>query len=317
MYHIVGPDTLLVGATNSASSVFLSTVPNDNQITLNWTETVPWTNLNYEVYRGNSIGGIFALIGSTTSQSYTDTNLINGATYCYKVKSIGQYSDPSLVNPIENFSQEVCDSPIDLTPPCPPILTVDNDCVDELNYLSWTNPNNSCADDVTRYRIFYSPTVGGTFIEIGTKNDPTDTTFDHNFFGSIAGCYYITALDSIQYNNESVPSNIVCVDNCPIYFLPNVFSPDGDGINDFFTPILPYKFVDSIEFVIYNRWGNEVYRTSDPDLGWDGNDQETVLPVSEGVYFYVCRVYSIRLDGVDETNLKGSISIFRGVGRQN
>ena len=317
MYHIVGPDTLLVGATNSASSVFLSTVPNDNQITLNWTETVPWTNLNYEVYRGNSIGGIFTLIGSTTSQSYTDTNLINGATYCYKVRSIGQYSDPSLVNPIENFSQEVCDSPIDLTPPCPPILTVDNDCVDELNYLSWTNPNNSCADDVTRYRIFYSPTVGGTFIEIGTKNDPTDTTFDHNFFGSIAGCYYITALDSIQYNNESVPSNIVCVDNCPIYFLPNVFSPDGDGINDFFTPILPYKFVDSIEFVIYNRWGKEVYRTSDPDLGWDGNDQETGLPVSEGVYFYVCRVYSIRLDGLDETNLKGSISIFRGVGRQN
>lgn len=317
MYHRVGTDTVLVGGTNDASSVFLTTIPNDNRITLNWTENVPWTNSSYEVYRGNSIGGIFNLIGTTSSQTYVDSNLINGATYCYKVKSIGQYSDPSLVNPIENFSQEVCDSPIDLTPPCPPVLAIDNDCEDEMNYLSWTNPNNSCADDVTRYRIFYSPTPDGPFFEIGTKNDPTDTTFNHNYFGSIAGCYYITALDSIQYNNESEPSNVVCVDNCPIYFLPNVFSPDGDGINDFFTPILPFKFVDSIEFVIYNRWGNEVYRTSDPNLGWDGTDQKTGLPVVEGVYFYVCAVYTIRLAGLDETLLKGNISIFRGAGRQN
>ncbi len=318
MYHIVGPDTLLVGGTNSASSVFLTSTPSDNVITLNWSETVPWTNNNYEIFRGNSIGGVFTLIGTSTTQTYVDSNLVNGATYCYKVKSVGQYSDPSITNPLENFSQEICDSPIDLTPPCPPVLAIDNSCEDELNYLSWTNPNNSCADDVTRYRVFYAPTAAGPFVEIEFKNSPTDTTLTHNNFGSIAGCYYVTALDSIRYNNESLPSNIVCVDNCPIYFLPNVFSPDGDGINDKFHPILPYKFIDSIEFIIYNRWGNQVFRTDDPMINWDGTDQESGQPVTDGVYYYVCRVYAIRLSGLSETELKGSISVFKNKnGRAN
>lgn len=318
MYHVVAGDTLLVGESNSASSVFLSSVPNDNQISLSWTENVPWSNSTYEVYRGNSIGGLFSLIGTTSVQNFVDSNLQNGQVYCYKVKSIGQYSDPSITSPLENFSQEICDQPIDLTPPCAPVLSIDNSCEDEQNYLTWTNPNNSCADDVTRYRVFYAPTPEGPFVEINTVNSPLDTNLVHNDMGSIAGCYYVTALDSIQYNNESVPSNVVCVDNCPIYFLPNVFSPNGDGINDVFIPILPYKFIDSIEFVIYNRWGNEVFRTSDPMINWDGKDQETGKDVVDGVYFYACRVYSIRLTGLTETKLKGSISLFRNsAGRAN
>ena len=318
MYHIVAGDTLLVGESNSASSLFLTTSPNDNQIALSWTENVPWTNNSYEVYRGNSIGGSFSLIGTTTLQSYVDSNLQNGRTYCYKVKSIGQYTDPSIVSPLENFSQEVCDQPIDLTPPCPPVLSIDNSCEDELNYLIWSNPNNDCADDVTRYRVFYSQTPEGPYVEITFINDPNDTTLVHNDMGSIAGCYYVTALDSIQYSNESVPSNIVCVDNCPIYFLPNVFSPNGDGINDVFRPILPYKFIDSIEFVVYNRWGNVVFRTSDPMLNWKGLDQETGKPVVDGVYFYTAKVYAKRLTGLSETKLNGSISLFRNSeGRAN
>ncbi|MEN8810900.1 MAG: gliding motility-associated C-terminal domain-containing protein [Flavobacteriales bacterium] len=149
-------------------------------------------------------------------------------------------------------------------------------------------------------------------------NDPNDTTLTHDDMGSIAGCYYVTALDSVQYNNESEPSNVVCVDNCPIYFLPNVFTPNGDGINDVFIPILPYKFIDSIEFVIYNRWGNEVFRTSDPMINWTGIDLETGKEVVDGVYFYACRVYSIRLSSLSETKLKGSISVYRnGSGRAN
>lgn len=310
MYHIVGTDTLLIGNSNTASSVFLTAVPNDNQISLTWRENVPWTNTSYEIYRGNSIGGVFTPIGISTTQSYIDSNLSNGTEYCYKVKSIGAYSDPSLPSPLENFSQEVCETPIDQTAPCPPVLTIDNSCEDELNYLTWTNPNNSCADDVTRYRVFYAETAQGPFVEIEFKNSATDTTLFHQDMGSIAGCYYVTALDSIQYNNESVPSNVVCVDNCPIYFLPNVFTPNGDGINDVFTPLLPYKFVDSIEFLIYNRWGNLVFQTSDPMLNWDGTDQESGKPVVDGVYFYACKVYSKRLSGLEETRLRGNISIF-------
>lgn len=311
MYHVVGTDTNIIGTTNEASSIYLSSTPNDNRIELTWTEIVPWTNTSYEVYRGNAIGGVFTLIGTTTTNSYIDSGLINGQTYCYKVRSIGNYTDPTIVNPILNFSQEICDQPIDLTPPCPPVLSIDDTCDVELNFLYWTNPNNYCADDVTRYRIYFSPIEGGAFTQIAEINLATDTFYTDLANLNKAGCYYVTALDSIQYNNESDPSNIICIDNCPVYFLPNVFSPNRDGRNDFFTPLQPFLYVDSIDIKIFNRWGQIVFESTDPLINWDGIHKDSQKEVPEGVYYYTCKVYSTRLIGVEATELKGSFHLFR------
>jgi gliding motility-associated-like protein len=51
--------------------------------------------------------------------------------------------------------------------------------------------------------------------------------------------------------------------------VPGVFSPNGDGVNDVLKPVIPglEKFR---WFKIYNRWGNLVFETLDPDKGWDG-----------------------------------------------
>ncbi len=317
LYHLVGLDTLLIGSTNEASSIFLTLTPNDNKIELNWNEVVPWTNTSYEIFRGTSIGGVFTSIGVSNTNTYVDSGLINGQTYCYKVKSIGLYSDPTIVNPIENFSQEACDSPIDLTPPCPPILSIDDSCDVDLNFLSWTNPNNSCTDDVTRYRIYFSPIEGGSFTQIGEIFISTDTFYTDIMNTNKAGCYYVTALDSIQYNNESNPSNVVCIDNCPVYFLPNVFSPNQDGSNDLFSPLSPYKYVDSVELKIFNRWGKLLFETNDPAIGWDGTAMESGKPVVEGVYYYTCIAYSRRLTGIEGVELKGAFHVFTGASGGN
>lgn len=317
MYNIVAGDTLLIGGTNSASSVYLTLTPNDNRIGLSWTENVPWTNTTYEVYKGTAIGGTFSLIGTTTSQSFVDSNLNNGQLYCYKIKSIGNYTDPTIVNPIENFSQEACATPIDLTPPCAPVLAIDDSCDLDLNYLLWNNPNNTCADDVTRYRVYFTPVEGGTFTQIAEISTDVDTFYLDAANTNKAGCYYVTALDSIHYNNESLPSNMVCVDNCPLYFLPNVFSPNGDSKNDLFTPVLPYRFIDSIDITIFNRWGQAVFTTTDPMINWDGIHMQSKKPVTEGVYYYTCRVFSTRLIGVDETELKGFFHLYRSGGVGN
>lgn len=311
MYHLVGLDTFLIGQTNEASSIYLTLTPNDNQLALNWTEIVPWTNNTYEIYKGNAIGGFFTLIGTSSTNSFIDTGLINGQTYCYKVRSIGNYTDPTIINPILNFSQEVCGQPIDLTPPCPPVLTIDDTCDIQFNLLSWTNPNNYCVDDVTRYRIYFTPIQGGTFTQILEVNVPTDTSYLHILNINKAGCYYVTALDSIQYNNESAPSNVVCIDNCPAYFLPNVFTPNKDGLNELFTPILPYYYVDSIRIEIFNRWGQVVFESKDPMINWDGIHKDSQKDVPEGVYYYICKVFSTRLGGVESVELKGALQLFR------
>ena len=106
--------------------------------------------------------------------------------------------------------------------------------------------------------------------------------------------------------------NVVCVDNCPIYNLPNVFTPNGDGSNDLYIPF-PYCFVDHIEIVIYNRWGETVYETTDPDIIWDGKNLKGE-DLAEGVYYYKCTVFEQRVSGIVPGTelLSGYIQLIRG-----
>ncbi len=313
-YNHSGNDSL-VGSSNSGGSVFVTTVPNDNEILLTWDEDVPWINTDYEIYRSLNFGGPYTLIGTSTVKSYRDTGLVNGVNYCYYVKSIGYYSNASIINPIENLSQVVCDSPIDLTPPCPPVLSIEGDCEIGENVLTWNNPNNSCADDVMSYNVYFTPVEGDTMFLIASLPSNQDTTLTHNYEGSVAGCYVVTAIDSVQYGNESDSSNVVCFDNCPEYALPNVFTPNGDGNNDLFHPLIPYKYVESIELEIYNRWGQVVFSTTDPDINWNGRHQENNEPVSDGVYYYLCTVNTIRLTGIEPVVLSGFIHVFENNGQ--
>ncbi len=310
------PDSL-VGGTNNASSVYLSTAPNDNRVILSWTEQVPWINSSYEIYRADLFGGPYVFIATTSSQSYVDSNLLNGVEYCYYVRSVGSYSVPGIVSPLLNRSQRKCETPTDLTPPCPPLLTIIPDCPDEISTLIWNNPNNSCADDVTMYTVYYSDVIGGEFSAIGIVNSATDTTFSFSNNGSIAGCYYVTATDSVQYANESDSSNVVCVDNCPIYFLPNVFTPNSDGQNDLFIPILPYKYVEDIDIQIFNRWGQVVFTSTDPMIRWDGRSMESGALVPDGVYYFICIVNTIRLSGIEPIELTGVLHLFSNTGTTN
>ncbi|MEY2972142.1 MAG: hypothetical protein RL738_983 [Bacteroidota bacterium] len=67
--------------------------------------------------------------------------------------------------------------------------------------------------------------------------------------------------------------------------LPNVFTPNGDGVNDEFR-LRPTEAqaLDQLFLKVYNRWGQEVFRTSDPNFSWDGRYLGRVL--SPGVYIY-------------------------------
>jgi gliding motility-associated-like protein len=302
----------LVGSSSTASSIFLSITPSDNQLTLTWEENVPWENLIYEVYRETSpASNVFNLIGTTASNFYTDTGLINQKTYCYKIKSIGGYTQQGIRNPIENWSQIQCSQPYDNIPPCPPILFIDGDCEKEETYLNWTNPNLSCADDVVGYNLYYAPFENDSLFLLTSFSSQFDTSFIHKDRGTIAGCYYITSIDSMPYANESLPSNKVCIDNCEGYYeLPNTFTPGNDGINDLFFPILPYKFVESIDLKIYDRWGVLVFETTNPEINWKGTYLDTNTPLSDGVYFYVCTVNEIKLKGIQSRSFQGSITIF-------
>jgi gliding motility-associated-like protein len=309
IYRIVlysGPsgNRVLVGKSADAGSVFLSAGTADNIIDLTWSEVVPWNNSSYSVFRKAPGQADFSLLGTVSTTSFRDSGLANGQEFCYYVESSGAYSASGFANPLLNKSQEICAVPVDLTPPCPPALSAFAGCDSLKNSITWLAVPPSCDNDVVLVRVFYRPALADEFTLLAELSLPADSFLIHEPGSSLAGCYRITAVDSFM--NESNAAEF-CVDNCPRYELPNTFSPNGDGINDFFVPF-PYAFIESVDFKVYNRWGNLLFSSTQPLIEWDGRYSGALLP--DGVYYYICAVNEIRLDGIATRNLRGTISLF-------
>ncbi|MEO8147406.1 MAG: gliding motility-associated C-terminal domain-containing protein [Bacteroidia bacterium] len=306
-YNLTPGNSFKIGQSQIASSVFLSIAPTDHSNVLSWHEKVPWLNASYTVYRQN-ISGVFDSIANTNLQTYTDTGLVNGTEYCYLIRSNGNYSADGFVNPIVNFSQEKCATPIDNVPPCAPDLTVTPDCPHFRNILKWKFNNAGCPDDVGMYNIYFAADSVNDMLLIGTVYNGADSIFIDDSLASIAGCYTITAVDT--NGNESAFSEKICVDNCPIYVLPNVFTPNGDGKNDTFHP-LPYSYVESVDIQIFDRWGLVMFKTTNPDVNWDGTFDNKGKECPDGVYYYVCTVNEIYISGIRPRIIKGFVHLLR------
>jgi gliding motility-associated-like protein len=301
----------LIGTSSTASSVFISAIPDDEQVTVAWNAAVPWSNTLYEVYR--DIGGTWTLVGSSATGSFTESGLANGVSYCYRVRSTGAYSDPRIAAPLLNMSQELCAAPQDRTPPCPPTVVLGNDCEVPLNTLTWNNPNESCADDTYRYNVYFATGFDADYQLIATIVGAENTSFTHADGNSVAGCYRITAIDTV--GNESPFMAPQCGDNCPSYELPNIFTPNGDRVNDRFIPF-PYRGVRSIDLQVFNRWGQAVFTTTDPDILWDGTLNNGGDACPDGVYYYTCLVTFARLQGDEPVMLKGYVHLQGGAPAQ-
>jgi len=267
------------GTSDPATSIFLNVNPTDRTNVLTWCSEVTWQNYEFEVYRVD-MSGTLDLIGTTVDTTFRDIGLTNGDEYCYQIRSVGTYGLDGIQDPLFNWSQEDCGVPFDNVPPCAPELDVVNNCdqvdpgtpaEDIINSLTWTNPADDCpdSDDTQSFNIHFSGVETGDVSAFQLIDNITSLTYDHVAIQTGGGCYFVTAIDA--NGNESDPSIIACIENCPDYTLPNTFTPNQDGSNDLFIPY-PYRYIDQIEMKVYNQWGNLVFETTDPDINWDGRD---------------------------------------------
>lgn len=304
--------------SSEASTPFLTLTPSDNQVTLDVTGTFPWINYLYHIYRKAPGESSYSLLTSTNVPHFEDVNLVNNQTYCYQVLTQGTYDASTVPDTLLNWSQEACATPYDATPPCAPLVTSLNDCTVPTLELNWGFLDASCATDVTAYVVYYALTDTSAYQPIDTLQgiDANTYVFTHPLgWESIAGCFYVTALDSLNlwpdgqlHQNESVASNTVCIDNCPEYSLPNVITPDLDDINDIFIPF-PYRSIKDVDFRIYNRYGTLVFETTDKDINWNGADMNSGELCSDGVYYYTITINTIRLQGIIAINEEGYIQL--------
>jgi gliding motility-associated-like protein len=105
-----------------------------------------------------------------------------------------------------------------------------------------------------------------------------DGSTGETFTATQGGVYYVT----IKARTCVTHDTIVLFDCPPVLTFPNVFTPNGDGYNDYFYPI--HQNVYQYELVVFDRWGTVVFTTKDVYARWDGTTRGQPCP--EGVYFY-------------------------------
>ncbi|MCZ4407233.1 gliding motility-associated C-terminal domain-containing protein [Cryomorphaceae bacterium 1068] len=90
---------------------------------------------------------------------------------------------------------------------------------------------------------------------------------------------------------------------------PNIFTPNGDGLNDFFQIELG-ECIELIEVQIFNRWGQVVFESSDSTELWDG-ESSSEMDISEGLYFYLITFRILENAGFSDQVIEGSVTILR------
>lgn len=295
----------VIGDTSYASSTFITLSPGDRKMRFVINRNVPWINTAYDFFRYNETTSEYDSVGTTNQLTFTDTGLENGQNYCYYVRSTGGYQKAGLPVNLINFSQKACAVAIDNEPPCVPDIRVTSNCEDMYNAVTWSFADPTCLDDVAGYKIYYKLKFDDSPLDtIKTINDKYQFTYNHYPGEIIAGCYGIKAFDA--NGNESLMSVVVCVDSCNFYEIPNVFTPNNDGKNDFLVAKTS-GLVEKVDFKIFNRNGLVVFSTDRPRIEWDGTYKGNV--VSPGVYFYQCDVFERRITGLEQFHISGFVHV--------
>ena len=125
-----------------------------------------------------------------------------------------------------------------------------------------------------------------------------------------AGLYSVSI--TIGACTQAFTANVIDSD-CPCFTeLPNAFTPNGDGINDFFGLLFSSRCdIGDFRLRIFNRWGEEVFASTDYELGWDGNAKDKPLPAD--IYFYQVQ-YTVRDAATEMTrsfSRSGDVALIR------
>lgn len=298
----------LIGEPAYASSLYLTASPGDRKANLTFARNVPWINTRYDIYRLNQSTMSYDSISSTNQLTYSDQSLENGREYCYIVRSFGGYLTDGLPKNLLNFSEKICVTPEDNEPPCTPEINVTSQCDSLYNTVTWTITDPLCLADVAGYRIYYKQTTEENMGLITEISDPNTFLYKHFPGDVISGCYAVSTFDFM--GNEGEKSVMVCIDSCNFYEIPNVFTPNGDDINDRLVAKTT-GLVEKIDFKLFNRTGLLIFSTEKPKIEWDGTYNGKI--VSPGVYFYQCDVYEKRISGTELFHLSGFVHVITEV----
>jgi gliding motility-associated-like protein len=101
-----------------------------------------------------------------------------------------------------------------------------------------------------------------------------------------AGVYRVMLTVANQYDCLDSSEMQLTVNESAIVYIPNAFTPDGNGLNDAFKPVMTYVSANDYLMQIYDRWGNLVFSSTDINKGWDGTYNGNTI-TNSAVFHYV------------------------------
>lgn len=184
-------------------------------------------------------------------------------------------------------------------------VLVENACESQLDsavFLSLEPPMPDLGEDLELCKgeapvLTFSPSPSGflhTFLWSTGDTLPSTTIED-------AGTYWLSVSNACGTGRDSLR---VALWSESDLFIPNVVTPNGDGVADFF--IVEVKNPESFSLQVMDRWGREVFATRNPYPGWDGTFLNA--PASEGTYFFKLMTRNCRGELVE---MAGSFSLIR------
>jgi gliding motility-associated-like protein len=194
--------------------------------------------------------------------------------------SCGHVSDPS------NIAQSI-------------LLELDSS--EAFNILSWS-AYEEWTSGVERYEVQIFNAQSQSWEKLEAFPFPVAYSDSANKISQAEYCYRIAAFRTL----DDLPShsNVVCSDTRMNLFVPNAFSPNGDGKNDVFQ--VRGTYLAAFELKIFNRWGELLFESNSLQNSWDGTFKNKKCPM--GVYYF-----QLKAKGIDNQKVKrtGNLTILK------
>lgn len=271
-----------------------ATVQHDDYVRVEWLPT-PFSKMPIDHYiLEKSFDGIdYRMINSFPSTTFDADDhqvAVDDQSYFYRVRAVDVCDDES---PHSNLAKT--------------ILLVADTGKFQRPYLYWSKYEGWDVG-VDKYEI-QRKEPDGSFFSLGYTNSGDDTTFydkQTSLNERPHFCYRVIGYKVMEDNSEQVISisNEDCIDVHSWLYVPNAFTPNDDGLNDYF--VTPGWYIKDYRIRIYNRWGEKLYESESLYRSWEGKYNGEV--VENEAYLYI-----IETTGIDniKRNYKGTVTVIR------
>jgi gliding motility-associated-like protein len=125
---------------------------------------------------------------------------------------------------------------------------------------------------------------------LGTDSLVASGTFRWTVEDAVVGEYPVCLIATDSLGCTAVNCTSVLIDDALTVYVPNAFTPDGNDVNETFLPSILGLDPGSYQLTIFDRWGQEVFSSTDHTEAWNGAVSNGGEPVAQGVYVWKLRV---------------------------